>query len=138
MIFYSCGMPLIMQQIGDSVFWNAQEDLSINYDIAISNAAIELGNKQIKSKLNKIKSNHYEDIFLRLGELKALEFKKSEVKEKLTSEQKNVFNDFLKRSKELNILESVGKENSGEYAFVNRLYFAYFLIKSIEKKYRSC
>ena len=47
MIYYSWGMPLIMQQIGESVLWNIQ-DSTIDESIAIegiSDAAIELGNK---------------------------------------------------------------------------------------------
>ena len=47
--------------------------------------------------------------------------------------KKKVIDSFLQRTKELGIIESVGKENNGEYAFVNRLYFAFFLIKSIDE-----
>ena len=46
----------------------------------------------------------------------------------LSSDEIRVFDDFLKRMRDLEIIESIGKENSGEYAFVNRLYFVYFLI----------
>ena len=134
MIYYSWGMPLIMQQIGESVLWNIQ-DSTIDETIAIegiSDAAIELGNKQIKAKLIKIRSEHYEDILIKLGKNGMMEFKKSELIDILNNNEKKVLNRFLQRTKELNIIESVGRENSGEYAFVNRLYFEYFLIKSID------
>lgn len=130
MVYYSWGMPLIMQQIGDAVFWNSL-DGEINEDNAysgISNAALELGNKQIRNKLNKIKSSHYTKILYKLGKNEKMEFTKSEVKEFLSSDEILVFDDFLKRMRDLEIIESIGKENSGEYAFVNRLYFVYFLI----------
>lgn len=130
MVYYSWGMPLIMQQIGDAVFWNSL-DGEINEDNAysgISNAALELGNKQIRNKLNKIKSSHYTKILYKLGKNEKMEFTKSEVKEFLSSDEIRVFDDFLKRMRDLEIIESIGKENSGEYAFVNRLYFVYFLI----------
>ncbi|MBO6123076.1 MAG: ATP-binding protein [Methanobrevibacter sp.] len=137
MIYYSWGMPLIMQQIGESVLWNIQEEALITEKIAIKgvlDASIELGNKQIKAKLNKIRSEHYEDILIKLGKNGLMEFKKSEVNNILNDSEKKVFNRFLQRVKELNIIESIGRENSGEYAFVNRLYFAYFLIRSIDEK----
>lgn len=82
MIYYSWGMPLIMQQIGESVLWNIEEDAIINEKIAIEgilDASIELGNKQIKAKLNKIRSEHYEDILIKLGKYGLMEFQKSEV-----------------------------------------------------------
>ena len=130
MVYYSWGMPLIMQQIGDAVFWNSL-DGEIDKDNAYSgiiNAAVELGNKQIRNKLNKIKSHYYMGILCKLGENAKMEFTKSEVKEFLSSDELRVFDDFLKRMRDLDIIESIGKENSGEYAFVNRLYFVYFLI----------
>ena len=135
MVYYSWGMPLIMQQIGESVLWDIPEDNIIDDVTAIegvSDAAIELGNKQIRGKLKKIRSDHYEDILIKLAKNGAMEFKKSEVIDILTDEEKRVFNRFLQRSKELGIIESIGRQNSGEYAFVNRLYFAYFLIKSLD------
>ncbi len=137
MVYFSWGMPLIMQQIGDSVFWKAQDDLLINNEVAllgIVEAAEELGNKQIRNKINKIRSEHYEKILLKIGDHKLMAFKKSEVKSFLSTDENRVFNDFLIRMKELGIIESIGRENSGEYSFVNRLYFIYFMILAIKKK----
>lgn len=131
------GMPLIMQQIGDSIFWNAQDNLKINESIVfsgITDATDELAKKQLKSKLNKIRSDTYIDIFLKLGENRLMDFKKSDVKNILTNGEKRAFNDFLKRAKDLGIIESIGRENSGEYGFVNRLYFTYFMMLSEQKK----
>ena len=138
LVYYSWGMPLIMQQIGDSVFWNVQDSFRINEEIALASiidAAEEIGKKQIKTKLNKIRSEHYEDILIKLGKNKLMTFKKSEVKDILNQNELRVFDRFLLRAKELNILESIGRENSGEYAFVNRLYFTYFMIMSIRDDY---
>ncbi len=138
MIFFSYGMPLIMQQIGDSIFWNAQESLKIDEEtvfLGIAQAAEELANKQLKSKLNKIRSDLYISIFLKLGKERLITFKKSDVRELLSLEENRVFNDFLKRAKELGILESVGRDNSGEYSFVNRLYIIYFMMLSAKENY---
>lgn len=136
MVYYSWGMPLVMQQIGDSVFWNSQEKSIIDENLAIegiANAAIELGNKQIRAKLNKIRSDQYIGMLVKLGKLGAMQFKKSEIIDFLDDNEKKVLNGFLLRTKDLGIIESIGRENSGEYSFVNRLYFAFFLIKSIDK-----
>lgn len=137
MVYFSWGMPLIMQQIGDSIFWNAQDNLKINESIVfsgITDATDELAKKQLKSKLNKIRSDTYIDIFLKLGENRLMDFKKADVKNILTNGEKRAFNDFLKRAKDLGIIESIGRENSGEYGFVNRLYFTYFMMLSEQKK----
>ena len=130
MVYYSWGMPLIMQQIGDAVFWNSL-DGEIDENNAYSgiiNAALELGNKQIKNKLNKIKNPNSLGILYKLGKNEKMEFKNSEVKVFLSDSEINAFDDFLNEMHDLDIIESVGKEDNGEYAFVNRLYFVYFLV----------
>ena len=139
MIFFSYGMPLIMQQIGDSVFWNAQENLTINEQIVyrgIAEAAEELSKKQLRPKLNKIRSDIYINIFLKLADKGLMTFKKSEFKQYLTTEERKSFDGFLKKAKKLGIIESVGKKNSGEYGFVNRLYLVYFLMLSAQEEYK--
>lgn len=130
MVYYSWGMPLIMQQIGDAVFWNSL-DGEIDENNAYSgiiNAALELGNKQIRNKLNKIKNPNSLGILYKLGKNEKMEFKNSEVKAFLSDSEINAFDDFLNEMHDLDIIESVGKEDNGEYAFVNRLYFVYFLV----------
>lgn len=138
MVYFSWGMPLIMQQIGDSVFWNAQEDLKITEMTVfrgITDASDELGRKQLKSKLNKIRSDTYMDIFLKLGKQRLIQFKKSEFKQYLTHDEQKSFDGFLKRAKSLGIIESIGRDNSGEYGFVNTLYFTYFMMLSVKDDY---
>lgn len=130
MVYYSWGMPLIMQQIGDAVFWNSL-DGEIDENNAYSgiiNAALELGNKQIRNKLNKIKNPNSLGILYKLGKNEKMEFKNSEVKAFLSDSEINAFDDFLNEMHDLDIIESVGNEDNGEYAFVNRLYFVYFLV----------
>lgn len=138
MIFFSYGMPLIMQLIGDSVFWNAQDDLKINKNtvlLGITTATEELSKKQLKLKLDKIRSKTYINIFIKLAENGWMTFKKSEIRQYLTHEEKKSFEGFLKKAKNLGILESIGKKNSGEYGFVNRLYLVYFLMLASQRDY---
>ena len=137
MIFFSYGMPLIMQLIGDSVFWNAQDSLKINKDVVflgITDATEELNKKQLKSKLNKIRSPTYINIFIKLAVNGWMTFKKSEFRQYLNSEERRSFEGFLKKAKKLGIIEPIGKKNSGEYGFVNRLYLVYFLMLSSTEK----
>ena len=56
MVDYSYGMPLVMQLIGDSVFWNLETNTLNEYALyeCIFNVSFELGNKPLKISLNKI------------------------------------------------------------------------------------
>ena len=89
----------------------------------IINAANEFANKQIKSILNQIKSPDYENILIKLAGSGRYIFKKSQLKEILNAKEVNKLSDFLIRAKNLGIIESVGRKNSGEDQFTNRLYF---------------
>lgn len=136
MTTFSSGLPLMMQQIGDSVFWLSDSN-NITKDIAyegVINAANEIGSKQIRPVLNQIKSENYEPILMKLANNKANVFKKSEFRKYLSKSEEKVFTDFLSRMVELGILNSIGRKNSGEYEFNNKLYFTYFLIKSLENE----
>ncbi|WP_407378947.1 AAA family ATPase [Methanobrevibacter sp.] len=76
MVYYSWGMPLVMQQIGEETFWNVKNDL-ISEEIvfkSVLNASIELGNKQISLILDQIENDEYENILLKLGKHKLIEF----------------------------------------------------------------
>ncbi|MBR0271304.1 MAG: hypothetical protein IJQ68_04835 [Methanobrevibacter sp.] len=132
MVYYSWGMPLVMQQIGEETFWNVKNDL-ISEEIvfkSVLNASIELGNKQISLILDQIENDEYENILLKLGKHKLIEFEISDIKEILNDKENEILNEFLLRMEELNILEHVGKKIKERYTFTNRLYFVYFLIKA--------
>ena len=130
MVYYSWGMPLAMQQIGEETFWNVKngiitEEVVIN---GILNAAIEIGKKQISLILDLIENDEYDNILLKLGRHKLIEFKKEEIIGLLSDAENEILDDFLTQMKELNILEHVGRKINEKYTFTNRLYFVYFLI----------
>ena len=135
MITFSSGLPLMMQQIGESVFWECETDYVSKQNAVdgVINAAYEIGSKQIKPILNQIKSDRYEDILQFLAENKMNKFKRSNVKDAMDISD-NVLSNFLSKMVELGILESTGHKNSGTYEFSNNLYYTYFWIKSFEKK----
>ena len=103
--------------------------------ISIAQAAEELSKKQLRSKLSKIRSETYINIFLKLANNGLMTFKKSEFKQYLSPEERKSFDGFLKKAKKLGIIESIGKKNSGEYGFVNRLYLVYFVMLSAQTGY---
>ena len=138
MVNFSSGLPLMMQFIGESVFWTCKNSY-IEKDDAITgviNASYEIGSKQIKPTLDQIRSENYEKILQFLAENKMQEFKRNEIKKGMNISD-NVLSKFLKRMVELGILDSVGHKNSGKYEFGNNLYFTYFLIKSFENNIKN-
>lgn len=138
MIAFSEGIPLMMQEIGDSVFWEVEENI-VNKEYAIKGiveAGRLIGKRQIKPVMDKsIRSKNYESILMKLGDKGFDSFKKSDFEKFLSASEKKVFSKFLQRATELHILESIGKEKSGEYKFSNRLYLVYFMILNLEKEY---
>ena len=138
MVTFSEGIPLMMQEIGDSVFWEVEENI-VNKEYAIKGiveAGRLIGKRQIKPVMDKsIRSKNYESILMKLGDKGVDSFKKSDFEKFLSPSEKKVFSKFLQRATELNILESIGKDKSGEYKFSNRLYLVYFMILNLEKEY---
>lgn len=132
MVYYSWGMPLAMQQIGEETFWNVERGV-ITEEIVLDgilNAAIEIGNKQIRLILDQIENDEYDNILLKLGKHKLIEFEKAQLIELLSDGENKILDDFLRQMKELNILEHIGRKVNEKYTFTNRLYFVYFLIKA--------
>ncbi|MBR0471065.1 MAG: AAA family ATPase [Methanosphaera sp.] len=135
MVQYSSGLPLLMQQIGDSIFWECEttfidENIAIN---GIFKAADEIGNKQIKPVLSQIQSENYEPLLEKLVELELSSFKRSELIKIMKNTSENVIKNFLYKMVDLGIFEQVGHKNSGLYKFSNTLYYMYFLIKKFKK-----
>ena len=128
MIYYSWGMPLVMQQIGDCIFWNL-DDYEISEEIvydSIRDVALELKNKYLKQSLSKIKNPKYNIILLKLAYHNKFKFTRNEICELLEEYNQNIFDEFLNQMITLNILEF----NGNEYEFVNISFFVYFLISS--------
>ena len=131
MVYYSWGMPLVMQQIGDAIFWNIEGNIitdEIVYN-GIRDAALELKNKPLKNILNNIKNPYYLNILFKLGEYKKFNFKKSEIASLLTDKEKNFLDSFIDEMLLVNIFEITDFENK-EFKFSNIAYFVYFLITS--------
>ncbi|MDO5826419.1 MAG: ATP-binding protein, partial [Methanosphaera sp.] len=134
MVHYSNGLPLMMQQIGDSIFWLNN---NINYTITgqlakegIIDAANQIASKQIRPVLAHITEDEYHDILIKITHLNN-EFKKSELISYLDDEEKELLDPFLNDMIDLKILTDINKDGK-IFKFSNGLYYAYFLIRSIE------
>ncbi len=134
MVAFSSGLPLMMQQIGESVFWMCEDNFITKKEATagVINVAYEIGSKQIRLVLNQIKSNNYEPILEFLAGNNMNTFKRSDVKDSLDISD-NVLLNFLSKMVKLGIIESTGHKHSGTYEFNNNLYYTYFWIKSFEK-----
>jgi len=134
MIYYSNGLPLMMQQIGDSIFWlNNNINYTITEQLAqegIIDAANQIASKQIRPILAQIKEEEYLNILIKITTLKQ-EFKKSELKTHLNNHEKELLDNFLEDMLDLKILDNINNQKQ-TYKFKNQLYQTYFQIKSID------
>ena len=131
---YSSGLPILMQHIGDHAFWLA-EDNHITKEIAIDAIIYtghEIGDKVLINMLRKITSDSYIEILTKIAENGLFQFNKKEVYEILDKDDKRVFDNCLTHMIESNIIDSYDSENVDLYEFSNRIYYAYFLIRSLE------
>ncbi len=97
LVMFFQGSPLMMQHIGDAVFWQANGEIITKNTatIGVLNAANELGSKQIRPDLNRIGSKRYLNILLKLGKHPIYGFQKSELESILSDEENNVLSNFL-------------------------------------------
>lgn len=131
---FSYGLPLIMQQIGESTFWIV-EDNEITKDIALKgviNAINEIGHKQLRHILNIISDFEYGSIVLKLGDNDLSSFSKETLEEKLNNHEKSIIDNFLEDMVKYDLLYHVGPENRHHYRFVNTIYYIYFKIKAYD------
>ncbi len=131
---FSNGLPLIMQQIGDSTFWLNDKD-EITGDIALKGvmeAINEIGKKEMRSVLNLISKLNYDSLLLKLGNNKLNSFNKKDLEEISDDEKLSVIDNFLNDMVKYKILYHIGPEERQYYGFVNSLYYIYFKIKSYD------
>jgi len=145
MVHFSSGLPNMMQEIGDGVFWNNYDEMIDKNDAyqGIIRAGNEIGEKYLKPILDSsIRSDEYLTIFKKLGADfgksvigKEYIFKKRDFVEKLTQHEAKVFQDFLRRARALKIIEFSGAKKSGYYKFTSNLYPVFFMIEAMKEKY---
>lgn len=134
MVTYCSGLPVMMQEIGDAVFW---EDVDQVVDIADAlygtlEASERIGKKYLTPKFyNAVRSERYKSIIDKIGQNFKMEFTKKEIEKDLTDDEKRVFHNFLRKMKDLEIISQPSELPRGAYRFVNQLYLVYILQKSM-------
>ena len=135
MVKFSSGLPILMHEIGDAVFWN-DEDGKISEDDAITgifDAADRIGKKYLDPKVYRaIRSPRYRSILRKIGEepMPISYFKKKEIESKLNAGERKVFNNFLRKMRELGIIVPDIEGGRGAYKFVNELYPVYIWLEN--------
>jgi len=137
LVKFSSGLPILMQEIGDAVFW-IDQDMNISEKDAISgifSAAQSIGRKYLDPKVYRtIRSERYRSILRKLGEKPLSHFQKSKIEGKLNKSEKRVFNNFLRKMRELGIISQDIEKGRGHYRFVNDLYPIYIWMENQDFK----
>ncbi len=125
----SGGLPMLMHEVGDSVFWqdtdyNVDESDAIN---GIREAARSVGKKYIDPQVSKVLRNKtYNSILSKISQIPSgfgATFERQEVLDTIPEKERKNLDNFLQRSRKLGIIEA--GETRGEYKFVNPLYHLY-------------
>jgi GTPase SAR1 family protein len=133
MVLFSSGLPILMQEIGDAVFWINDDDKIDQNDVTLGifDAADRIGKKYLEPQVYRaIRSERYRSILRKLGEKITSSFRKKEIENSLNAEEKKVFNNFLRKMRDLGIIVQNIEEGRGSYRFVNELYPVYIWMES--------
>ncbi len=133
MVQYSGGLPLLMHEIGDAVFWTDTDNLITRQDAiqGVMIAAQKVGEKYLDPKVYRaLRSELYKSILRKLGEIRSTKFNKKEIENKLDSQEKKVFHNFLRKMKDLEVIETDTEGSLGSYRFVNEIYPVYIWMQS--------
>ncbi len=131
MVHYSGGLPKLMHELGDAVFWKDTDNDVRPHDVlgGVVEAANIVGRKYFEPVRQALRSSDYLSILTKLGSLELdLTFRKKDLAKGLNESERKKLNNFLQRMKKLNALHS--GEIRGQYAFPNRLIQIYLLMES--------
>lgn len=130
---YSNGLPILMHEIGDAIFWNVTDNNvhDKNAMAGILEAADRIGKKYLDPKVYRaIRSEKYRAILRKIGEAIQPEFHKNDILNKLNLTEQKVFGNFLNRMTEVGIIIKDIEKGRGYYKFVNKLYPIYIWLES--------
>jgi len=134
LVRYSGGLPKLMHELGDAVFWADKDDRIDGNDAlaGIIQAVVIVGRKYFEPISQALQSSDYHSILRKLGSLKTdLTFHKRDLEKGLNESERRKLNNFLQRMKKLHAL--LPGETRGEYVFPNRLVSVYLGIASLRK-----
>jgi len=134
MVRASSGLPILMHEIGDAVFWINEDNVIDSNDtlFGILTATDNIGKKYIDPKVYRaIKSPRYISILRKLSKIEfGYMFKRKEIMPYLNEKEKKAFDNLLKKLRETGIIILDGERGRGAYKFTNFLYYMYMLLES--------
>jgi Cdc6-like AAA superfamily ATPase len=134
MVKFSSGLPILMHEIGDAIFWLDDDGVIDKKDalLGIIEAAGRVGRKYLDPKVYRaLRSKNYRSILRKLGQAPwSRYFTKKEIESKLYEHEKKVFHNFLRKLIDLGIIESDLERGRGAYRFVNEIYPVYIWMES--------
>jgi AAA+ ATPase superfamily predicted ATPase len=129
---YSGGLPMLMHEIGDAVFWIDTDNIVDRDDafLGILRTADNVGRKYLDPQVyQEIKSSTYRSILRKLGKLPfGMNFIRGKLIHEMTEKEKKNFDNFLQKGKKLGIITK--GDELGEYRFVNQLFHLYVALES--------
>lgn len=129
MVGLSGGFPMLMHEVGDSVFWQDSDGRIDAGDAfsGITEAARTVGKKYIDPQISTVlRSKTYTSILRRISEMPSrfgATFGRQQVLQEIPQQEQKNLDNFLRRIKKLGIIDDT--EARGEYRFVNPLYHLY-------------
>lgn len=130
---YSSGMPSLMHEIGDAVYWKDTYQRVSHVDalVGVKIAADHVGEKYLNPTVYRaIRSDRYKAILNKIGQNFTSHFTKKDVEKNLTKSEKLVFHNFLSKMTELGVIIPDKDEGPGSYKFENELYALYIYFVS--------
>lgn len=129
---WSGGLPKLMHEIGEAVYWQDGDGFVDDRDVAsgIIIAADIVGEKYFEPVRHALRSRDYQSILTKLGALArpSLPFRKADLAKGLSETEQRKLNNFLQRMKKLHVI-SPG-DVRGEWVFPNQLVAFYLLMES--------
>jgi hypothetical protein len=138
LVRFSSGLPTIMHEIGDAVYWEDKDNKIGKDDVVagIITAAENVCKKYLTPKVyQSIHSQHYKAILKKFGTRESWiprSFKRKEIEENLSTDEKRVFGNFLRKMRELGVIQYDTGKGRGDYMFTNDLYPVCIHMKSME------
>jgi AAA+ ATPase superfamily predicted ATPase len=132
MVKYAGGLPVLAQEIGESVFnWDADNSIDEeDAEMGVLLAAEIVGRKLIQPQvLQTIQSKRYRELLRKIAlNISEMQFQRAEVYKHLIKEERKVFDNFLRKMTALNVFV---RPERGAYKFVNLLHNLYFQMEAV-------
>jgi len=136
---FSGGLPVVMHEIGDAIFYINQDDI-IDVEDALDGvfeAATRIGTKYLEPRVySTISSNLYQSILRKIGKSMSQVFTRKEMVKELNEKEKKVFDNFVSKLKQLGIIQTI-PGMKGVYSFVNPIYPVYIQLRTLQEEEES-